>query len=80
MSGFPVIEQDGVCASVSTQRAPTCRWVSWVSFERDSYFARLKHHHVAEPHRVPNDYPSEESAVLAAYSFARELISKEQVH
>jgi hypothetical protein len=28
---------------------------------------------------VPNDYPSEEKAVLAAYDFARELINRGEV-
>ncbi|MBI2753158.1 MAG: hypothetical protein HYX46_06540 [Betaproteobacteria bacterium] len=52
--------------------------MSWVAFERDRIFARLKVHG-DQPHRVPNDYPSEEKAVLAAYEFARELIAKETV-
>ena len=77
MSGYPVVEQDGCCASVSTQREATGRWLSWVHFERDSDFARLKNH-IGTPQRVPNDYPSEEKAVLAAYEFARQLISKGQ--
>ncbi len=78
MSGYAVIEQDGYCASVSAQRTPTHRWVSWVQFERDRDFARLKTHFSA-PHRVPNDYPSEEKAVLAAYDFARQLIGQGKV-
>lgn len=77
MSGYPVIEQDGYCASVSTQREATGRWMSWVHFERDRDYARLKGH-VAPAHRVPNDYPSEEKAVAAAYAYAHELIAKEQ--
>ena len=75
MSGYPVVEQDGCYASVSTQKGPTGRWMSWVHFERDGDYARLKNHATA-PHRVPNDYPTEEKAVLAAYEFARELIAK----
>ena len=75
MSGYPVIEHEGRCASVSTQREPTGRWMAWVQFERDPDFARLKGH-ATTPHRVPNDYPSEEKAVLAAYDFARELIAR----
>ena len=75
MSGYPVIEQDGYCASVSTQKEPTRRWKAWVHFERGPDFARLKGH-VTEPHRVPNDFPSEEMAVMAAYDYARELIAK----
>lgn len=74
MTGYPLVEQDGFCASVSTQKKPTCRWVSWVSWERDRYFARL-HPHAAQTQRVPNDYPSEAAAVEAAYRFARERIA-----
>jgi hypothetical protein len=51
--------------------------MSWVHFERDSDYARLKNH-AGAPQRVPNDYPTEEKAVLAAYEFARELIAKGQ--
>ena len=67
MSGYPVIEHEGHYASVTTQHEPTGRWM-----------ARLKGH-VTTPHRVPNDYPSEEKAVLAAYDFARELINRGEV-
>lgn len=74
MPGYPLVEQGGFCASVSAQRKPGCRWVSWVSWERDRYFARL-HPHAAQTQRVPNDYPSEEAAVAAAYQFARERMA-----
>ncbi len=74
MSGYPVIEQDGECASVSTKKEATGRWMAWVHFERGADYARLKGH-ATTPHRVPNDYPSEEQAVLAAYAFARERIA-----
>ena len=75
MSGYPVVEQDGFCASISTEQELTGRWLCWVHFERSSDYARLKGH-VTTPHRVPNDYPSEEKAVLAAYSHARDMIAK----
>lgn len=75
MSGYPVVEQDGYCASVSTRREASGRWMVWVHFERGPDYARLKNH-VAPPQRVPNDYPSEEKAVAAAYEFARERIAK----
>lgn len=78
MPDYGVIEQDGYCASVSVGKKPTGRWESWVRFERAPDFARLKLH-TEEPHRVPNDYPSEEKAVLAAYDYARELIAKKQL-
>jgi len=74
MSGYPVVEQQGFCASVSAQRAPSGRWMAWVHFERGPDYARLKAH-MAPPHRVPNDYPSEEKAVAAAYTYAREQMA-----
>jgi hypothetical protein len=79
MSGYPVVEQDGYCASVSTQRAATGRWTSWVQLERDANYARLKGKDPTARRRVPNDYPSEEKAVQAAYEFAHDLISKQQL-
>lgn len=78
MTDYGVIEQDGYCASVSASKRPTGRWTSWVRLERDQDYARLKAN-LAEPHQVPNDYPSEEKAVLAAYDYARQLIAKEQL-
>ena len=74
MSGYPVIEQNGYRASVSTQKEPTGRWMAWVDFERDRDLVGLSGHRT-KPHRVPNDYPSEEKAVAAAYARARELIA-----
>jgi hypothetical protein len=52
--------------------------MAFVTLERDADYARLKGH-PGEPHRVPNDYPSEEKAVLAAYEHARALIAQENV-
>jgi hypothetical protein len=75
MSGYPVIEHEGHCASVSTKKEATGRWMAWVHFERSPDYARLRVHE-APPHRVHNDYPSEEKAVLGAYDFARELIAR----
>ena len=77
MSGYPVIEQDGECASVTTKKEATGRWMAWVHFERGADYARLKGH-ATTLHRVPNDYPSEEQAVLAAYAYARERIAQGQ--
>jgi hypothetical protein len=77
MYTYPVLEQDGFCVSVSTRREPTRRWRAWVQFERDHDYARLKAHS-GEPLRVPNDYPSEEQAVRAAYDHARQLIAHER--
>lgn len=74
MSNYPVVEQDGYCASVSTQREPSGRWLAWVRFERGADAEGLKTS-TAQPQRVSNDYPSEERAIAAAYEFARERIS-----
>lgn len=79
MHPYPVIEQDGCCASISTHKEPTRRWRCWVVLERDRDFARLKAH-PGEPIRVPNDYPSEEKAVEAAYALARQLIAHQTAH
>lgn len=75
MSTFPAIEHHGVCASVSTEKAPTGRWKAWVHRERGPEFARLKGHDTAAQ-RVPNDFPSEEKAVLGAYAFVRQRIDQ----
>lgn len=75
MSGYPVVEQDGYCASVTTKKEPAGRWMAWVHFERGEDYARLKIN-MAPPHRVPNDYPTEEKAITAAYQFAHERIDK----
>lgn len=77
MSGYPVIEQDGYRASVSTEREPTGRWRAWVSLEHGGD-ALKRGASLAGAHRVPNDYPSEEKALAGAYEYARELIAKGQ--
>ena len=77
MSGYPVVEQDGYCASVSTEKEPTGRWRAWVSLERDGE-ADNAMASLTAAHRVPNDYPSEEKALAAAYEYARALITKGQ--
>jgi hypothetical protein len=74
MSNYGVIEQDGYGATVSVGKKSTGRWESWVHFERSPELARLKAHSEA-PHHVPNDFPTEEKAVLAAYDYARQLIA-----
>ncbi len=76
MTSYPVLEEHGFCVSISAEREPTKRWRSWVRFERDRDFARLKGH-ASEPRRVPNDYPDEARAVQAAYDYARQLIAQE---
>ena len=76
MSAYPVLEQDGFCASVLAEKGHGGRWKSWVRYERDSDFARLKAHgNEALP--VPNSFPSEAAAVQAAYDHARVLIARE---
>lgn len=76
MFKYPLIEQDGYCASVSAEKIPGGRWKSWVQLERGSDFARLKHEATA-PLPVPNSAPSEATAIEAAYAYARMLISRE---
>lgn len=75
MANYPVVEQDGFCASVSTQKEPSGRWLAWVRFERGADSGGLKAPE-ARAHRVSNDYASEEKALAAGYAFARERISK----
>lgn len=77
MYTYPMIEENGCCASISTRREPTRRWRCWVMLERGRDFARLKDH-PGQTVRVPNDYPSEEKAVEAAYAMARQLIAQQQ--
>ncbi|MES2950653.1 MAG: DUF6566 family protein [Pseudomonadota bacterium] len=78
MSGYPVLQHEGYCASVSTKKLATGRWTSSVSYARGNDAASLQSENVAS-HRVPNDYPTQEKALLAAYEHARVLISKELV-
>jgi len=72
---YPLLEQDGYCASISTEEAHGGRWRSYVVLERDKDFARLASH--PKPISVPNHYPSEAAAAEAAYAHARVLISRE---
>ncbi len=78
MPGYPVLEHEGYSASISTKREATGRWMCWVAYARDADFADTKPENL-ERHRVPNDYPSEDKAVLAAYEHARALITKETI-
>ncbi len=78
MSGYPVLEHEGYCASVTTKKEATGRWMCWVAYARGPDASALASHDVV-PHRVPNDYPSEEKAVMAAYEQARTLISRQLV-
>lgn len=75
MYNYPVLEQDGFCVSVSTQKQPTRRWRACVRFEPDRQHVQVETE-VSETVRVPNDYPSEAQAVQAAYAHARELIAR----
>ena len=79
MYNYPVLEQDGFRASVSTQKLPTRRWRACVRFEPDRSHAMPSQVQMSETVRVPNDYPSEAMAVQAAYEHARELIARAQV-
>jgi hypothetical protein len=78
MSGYPLLEHEGFCASVTTKKEATARWMCWVAYARGHDASALADGDPAS-HRVPNDYPSEEKAVLAAYEYARTLISRELV-
>ena len=78
MSGYPVLEHEGYCASVTTKKEVTGRWMCWVAYARGSG-ASVPASANVDLNRVPNDYPSEEKAVLAAYEHARTLISRELV-
>ena len=73
MYNYPVLEQDGFRACVSTQKLPTRRWRACIRLEPDRAHAQLQTP-ASETVRVPNDYPSEAQAVQAAYAHARELI------
>ena len=72
INGF--IELDGYCVTVNAQEEPTGRWMSWARFERMSDFTQMKTHIPGMRRRVPNDFPSQEKAVEAAYDYARELV------
>lgn len=76
MFRYPLVEQDGYCASVSAEKIPGGRWKSWVQLERDGDFARLSNGTTAAL-PVPNSTPSEAMAIEAAYVHARMLISRE---
>lgn len=78
MSAYPVLEHEGFRASVTTKKEATGRWMCWVACTRGNG-ASLSVPNDGVPHRVPNDFPSEEKAVLAGYEQARELISREMV-
>jgi hypothetical protein len=78
MSAYAPIEHAGYCARVSTERKVTKRWRATVCIERGTEFTRLKVE-TAPRKPVPNDFPSEEQAVLAAYDYARSLIDTGRV-
>ncbi len=78
MSGYPLLEHEGFCASVTSQKEATGRWMCWVAYARGQGATALACADLQQ-HRVPNDYPSEEKAVLAAYTHARTLIERELV-
>lgn len=72
INGF--IELDGYCVTINAQKEPTGRWMAWARFERMSDFTQMKTHIPGMRRRVPNDFPSQEKAVEAAYDYARELV------
>jgi hypothetical protein len=58
--------------------APNAKPPAAVCIERGADFTRLKTE-TAPRRAVPNDFPSEEQAVLAAYDYARSLIDEGRV-
>lgn len=78
MAGYPLLDHEGFCASVSTKKEARGRWMCWITYGR-GHGAAAQASADAAPHRVPNDYASEEKAVLAAYEHARALIEQELV-
>jgi hypothetical protein len=72
INGF--VELNGYYVSVNAQKEATGRWVSWARFERASDFTQMKTHIPGMRRRVPNDFPSQEKAVEAAYDYARGLV------
>jgi len=76
---YPLLEQDGRCASIAVEKAHGGRWRAFVTLERASDFARL-HTHDAKPISVPNSYPTDLAAAEAAYAHARMLIARDAMH
>ena len=68
------VELGGYCVNVHAQKEATGRWMAWARFERLSDFKEMKTHIAGLRRRVPNDFPSQEKAVEAAYDYARELV------
>ena len=75
---YPLLEQDGHCASIKVEPAHGGRWKAAVILERGSDFARLNTN--AQPVSLPNTFPSDTAAAAAAYAHARALIAKSVVH
>jgi hypothetical protein len=75
---YPLVEQDGRCASIAVKMAHGGRWKASVTLERSEDFARLKTH--PEPISLPNSFPSDTAAAEAAYAHARRLIERELAH
>jgi len=72
IDGF--VELGDFYVSVHAQKKATARWTAWARFERMADFKDMKTHIPGMRRRVPNDFPSQEKAVEAAYDFARELV------
>lgn len=68
------IEYGGYSVIVHAQKEATGRWLAWARFERLSDCKEMKTHIAGLRRRVPNDFPSQEKAVEAAYDYARELV------
>lgn len=75
INGFT--ELNGYCVSVHAQKEPTGRWVVWARFERMSDITKTLIPGLRR--RVPNDFPSQEKAVAAAYDYAREWVKAGEI-
>lgn len=77
IDGF--VELGDFYVSVHWQKKPTGRWMAWARFELVSDFKEMKTHIRGIRRRVPNDFPSQEKAMEAAYDFARTLVKTGEV-
>ena len=77
INGF--VELDGYGVTVTAQKEPTGRWISSARFERVNDLTPMKTHIPGMRRRVPNDFPSQEKALEAAYDYARALVEAKDV-
>lgn len=73
------LELSDYCVSVHAEKEVKGRWTAWARFERMSDIKGMKTHIPGLRRRVPNDFPSQEKAINAAYDYARELVKNGDV-